>query len=577
MTQLVTYEKRKNNTFFNNLEKFDCIHTQNYIPIYSTFFNLNDTNYNNINLNHSSHIEKILTKVDENIYNCSIVNRNNKTREERVFCKFAPLIDPVKLMIGKYEKDNTITKLPQLGSIPADVHAKLLDVNNSAYVDGIFSFLTGQLHSRFNFIHGVKYFGSFLTIKKNFKIDVYDDLEYLIKSDYFNKHKNNLFEIENYSDFFDDSTSRCNLPVLTINHDIELGITPATIETIDDTMFDSVFDETTQDTSELCEIQSGSDFLSLTTENITGHNLLSTSKEFSRANTDSDDSCSSRTSHTNNSDGSEETSCSGDDLSDDTSSGSSDEKIYATFPKFPVQMICMEACHDTLDQLILDEELTGDKWLSALMQIIMILITYQQAFSFTHNDLHTNNIMYISTKKKYLFYQFKNKVYRVPTFGKIFKIIDFGRAIYKYGGKTMCSDSFSSTGDAATQYNIEPYYNEHKPRLEPNFSFDLCRLACSIFDYLIDDIAEIQNLKKCNAVTRIIAEWCVDDNGINVLYKNNGTDRYPDFKLYKMIARCVHNHTPVAQLERPEFAAFSFNREKIPKNEYVINIDSIEV
>ncbi len=141
----------------------------------------------------------------------------------------------------------------------------------------------------------------------------------------------------------------------------------------------------------------------------------------------------------------------------------------------------------------------------------------------------------------------------------------------------MCSDSFSSTGDAATQYNIEPYYNEHKPRLEPNFSFDLCRLACSIFDYLIDDIAEIQNLKKCNAVTRIIAEWCVDDNGINVLYKNNGTDRYPNFKLYKMIARCVHNHTPVAQLERPEFAAFSFNREKIPKNEYVINIDSIEV
>ena len=47
-----------------------------------------------------------------------------------------------------------------------------------------------------------------------------------------------------------------------------------------------------------------------------------------------------------------------------------------------------------------------------------------------------------------------------------------------------------------------------------------------------------------------------DDNGINVLYKNNGSDRYPDFKLYKMIARCVHNHTPQAQLERSEFKNF---------------------
>ena len=44
-----------------------------------------------------------------------------------------------------------------------------------------------------------------------------------------------------------------------------------------------------------------------------------------------------------------------------------------------------------------------------------------------------------------------------------------------------------------------------------------------------------------------------------MLYKNNGTDRYPDFKLYKMIARCVHNHTPQAQLERPEFKAFLYD------------------
>jgi hypothetical protein len=156
----------------------------------------------------------------------------------------------------------------------------------------------------------------------------------------------------------------------------------------------------------------------------------------------------------------------------------------------------------------------------------------------------------------------------------MFKIIDFGRSIYKYDGKLFCSDSFQTGGDAATQYNTEPYLNEKKPRLEPNFSFDLCRLACSIFDYVIDDVDDIRLIKKCkDPIKRLILEWCLDDKGINMLYKNDGTDRYPEFKLYKMIARCVHNHTPQAQLERPEFNAFSEFKGEIPSD--VIDIDSI--
>ena len=197
-----------------------------------------------------------------------------------------------------------------------------------------------------------------------------------------------------------------------------------------------------------------------------------------------------------------------------------------------------------------------EEWYSAFMQIIMILITYQKTFSFTHNDLHTNNVMYNSTDKKYIYYRYKKKNYRVPTFGRIFKIIDFGRSIYKFNGKVFCSDSYQLGGDAATQYNTEPYFNEQKPRLEPNFSFDLCRLACSIFDYVIDDIKKIDHT---DPVKQLIYEWCLDDKGMNLLYKNNGIERYPEFKLYKMIARCVHNHTPQAQLERQGFKVYEFN------------------
>ena len=61
---------------------------------------------------------------------------------------------------------------------------------------------------------------------------------------------------------------------------------------------------------------------------------------------------------------------------------------------------------------------------------------------------------------------FFNKIYyKVPTFGKIFKIIDFGRAIYKFNGQLMCSDSFHPRGDAASQYNCEPYLDDKKTKI----------------------------------------------------------------------------------------------------------------
>ena len=137
----------------------------------------------------------------------------------------------------------------------------------------------------------------------------------------------------------------------------------------------------------------------------------------------------------------------------------------------------------------------------------------------------------------------------------------------------MCSDSFKPGEDAATQYNTEPYFNPSKPRLEPNMSFDLCRLACSIYDELIEDPDDIGD----SVVAKIINEWCTDDSGRNVMYKKNGDERYPSFKLYKMIARIVHNHTPDNQLQRPEFSQYSINKSQIGNKvmKHVMNIDSM--
>ena len=271
--------------------------------------------------------------------------------------------------------------------------------------------------------------------------------------------------------------------------------------------------------------------------------------------------------------------CDYDDDDDDDESydmDDDDETLWATIKNFPVSAIMLEKCDNTLDYLMMQEkEMTENEWRSALMQIIMTLITYQKLFGFTHNDLHTNNIMFIYTQKEYIYYHYNKKYYRIPTYNRTFKIIDFGRAIYKYKSKVICSDSFSMSGDAATQYNCEPYFNDKKPRLEPNFSFDLCRLGCSIFDYFIDDMNNVASICKKDPLAKLIVEWVTDDHNRNILYKANGEERYPDFKLYKMIARNVHNHLPHMQLSKPLFAEYEFPKKKIKSSHRIINIDKM--
>ena len=261
---------------------------------------------------------------------------------------------------------------------------------------------------------------------------------------------------------------------------------------------------------------------------------------------------------------------------DDEDSYDDEETLWSTIKNFPVSAIMLEKCDNTLDYLMMQEkEMTENEWRSALMQIIMTLITYQKLFGFTHNDLHTNNIMFIRTEKEYIYYHYNKKYYRVSTYNRAFKIIDFGRSIYKYKSKVICSDSFSMTGDAATQYNCEPYFNDKKPRLEPNFSFDLCRLGCSIFDYFIDDMNNVAAICKKEPLAKLIVEWVTDDQNRNILYKANGEERYPDFKLYKMIARNVHNHLPHMQLSNPLFAEYEFPKKKVKSSHRILNIDKM--
>ena len=594
------YCKHKHPRLFESLEnaKTGLHNLQNYVPMYCRFFSLSESNHEAINLNHRYHVTTVESGANKNTVVATLDSEDETIAKTTVFIKYSPLLDPIKYLSGKYDMNAAdllaLPKYDESITVNKSVHQKKMhDINNSSYVDSFFTYLTSRVLHTHGFVHGLDFYGSFLANQDEFTVNVYDDLEYFSTCDFFLKNRNDLFRLDEIpSDFFDSSASFVNKakPNVLIGEELdEVHLDSDALDT-DTCDFDGLFASsiTATDAPEL----------DLTLEEcvVSEPDQEPVCTNRSRSSQSSSDSCSSRSSDddSNNQpfnsrdDGDKDTcsdsggtdsECSDGDSECDDGCDDDDEVHNAHIYNFPVHAIMMEKCDNTLDSLMCGKnELTDPEWTATMLQVIMALIAYQHMFAFTHNDLHTNNIMFVKTDKKFLHYHYNGIYYRVPTHGRIMKIIDFGRAVYKYRGQTMCSDSFDRGGDAATQYNCEPYMNLKKPRLDPNPSFDLCRLACSLFDYFVEDIrdeAEYAATLKESRIASVVVEWLKDDKGRNVLYKKNGDERYPEFKLYKMIARTVHGAVPHEQLKRPMFAHYAIPHKQIKGKPHIMDIDAL--
>jgi len=547
--------KQLNEDLEHNYNPFHIQNLQKYNPIYSKLFELDtyrNIDFEKISLNHKHHFYDT-----EHIYDFDtkdIISKN-------VFIKYSPLLDPIRYMIGKYSIDESLITLPSLNDSDKKSYPKLNEPNNASYVDSFFSFLTSKLMKKHNFVHGVDYYGSYLGIQDKYKMNISDDLDYLNNSDFFSENIKKLFSITGF-----DKNEMFNYGSRANKNRLEIRNTPINIDVLD------IGDSSTGETNFVNDID------------LDNQNIVYSKNDSNRSSeNDSNDDSTDEDSDESSDDSENETTDDDDDDDDDddekweTDDSSSNDNTendneYAFIHNFPVQLICLEKCDGTFDELFENSSITKEEIVSGLFQIIMTLLCYQKIFHFTHNDLHTNNIMFVKTDIEFLYYRYDGKSYKVPTFGRIYKLIDFGRAIYKFDGKLYCSDSFSLGGDANGQYNFEPYFNENKPRLEPNYSFDLCRLGCSIYDFIIENDSDTDLF---DDLQNTIYRWCLDDSGRNVLYKRNGEERYPNFKLYKMIARTVHKHTPENQLEFDIFKQFLTPINNIENIENMMDIDNL--
>ena len=247
----------------------------------------------------------------------------------------------------------------------------------------------------------------------------------------------------------------------------------------------------------------------------------------------------------------------------DTDSDSDDHSYYnedyiATIKNIPVQYLFIEKLKGTLEDLIM-ENITEEVLLSCIFQISFALVYLQKNFKFTHNDLHINNIMYSDTETKYLYYKYNNIYYRVPTHGKIFKIIDFGRCIFTYHNKVFLNDVFSDYGEAGGQYTYPRQVNyllkNDKDNILPNYNFDLCRLSMTILEELdLDNYSE----KFINFMNKM----CLDKD------ENSFLNMPDDFRLYINIAKYACNSLPREIIMNDIFNEYRIKKKLFPRKSY---------
>ena len=549
---------------------------QSYFPILDDYFNFYNGSSKHFTLRTRNRItdinDNIETKNDDGyikfLLNCNLKNLNNGLEYKKdVFIKIIPLINVVHYLTQNVNIETSIlsNKFNYLSQ------KKINDPNNSAYIDVFFSHIASMLSESGKCPTFPLFYGTYSGIKENFMFDISEEYDDIIDHSGFKSQLGNKYTIEEINIEKDFTVNEhllnreCNIDVLYID-DLDIDEVDGNTDSIDRNIehseyinelsnkkLDNLIDNITE--TEVNELISETDLQILSdSETENGSDIYTASPNFDIQRKISYQS------QTNfkNLDKLETLS----DISA-CSNHSSDSLKFVNIREFPVQINFIEKLDITLDKYIdhsIGKKISPSEWKSILFQVCFGLAVAQKNLEFTHNDLHSSNIMFKNTQLNNLYFSIHNRYYRIPTFGKITQIIDFGRATFRLNNKIYFSDVFKKNEDAGGQYSY-PFNNSLKNcKIKPNKSFDLSRLATTIFhrfencDDSYDDIVE---LLRC---------WTTDKYGNNLM--NNGED----FNLYKIIAKNANSANPRKQFSKSIWKEFLVDEKDIPNSEYVYKL-----
>jgi len=509
----------------------------------------------------------------------------------KVFTKIVHLLNPVDMIKEKYVCPEH-PLLPQSEKTWKQTLLKLHSHNNQAYVDAVANYVLSRFRELDLTPHCILSYGACTGISKSYQFVISPEYESYRQCRWFwkgmqshsarltliNHTDNDVREDPQFIDFYKEITT-CPFENLDADSesDEDESIIIAPIDGIEDDVesihsftFDNI-EEDAENATTIFEIN----------KNVVHHDVQLQPVD----STPSDESDCSEHSDESYSDGS--ISSRADEF---------DIDICLEIPNMPIILIAQEAQEGVMDHLLELDDLDGHergtqgweaRWMAWLFQVVAALTFLQSAICFTHNDLHSNNILWQKTDKKFLFYKINDgTVWKVPTFGKIFRIIDFGRSIFRLGKRLWVSDDHWPDQDAGDQYNFGPFFDHRKPKIVPNPSFDLCRLAVSLIDGLFDKapskkkgknvpiISEEDSWKVYETVSplyNLLWSWTVNDKGETVYEDKHGDEKYEGFELYIRIAQDVHNVVPKDQLHRPMFKQF-IHKQSVPESETIYSL-----
>lgn len=499
-----------------------------------------------INMENGCH-KKVLLHYQDN---------SGNLKDIRAHIKSVPLLDVIDVMKGKYLPEKVLSCLPSRERELDRTYEKITDSNNQAYVDCLAGYVLSTLKDKCPGFP--KFYGHFTGLTPQLKVDITEDFYSIRNEAWFHRGIGSRFKIEvrdEETNFRSGKQTR------------EIHITD------DDFGFTEELKEIAEDPDVIAQEWDEEDRESDVTEvYVCDYDIENIDEDYDseEENNTSDDEDSEEDSGSEEDDGIDNKRCDDDeppcsmsgsgsgsgDESEEYDSDSDDEPeegvFFAIIPNMPVQSGIYENLEGPIDNLLSDTSISETEWFAILFQITFSLAIAQKEYGFVHNDLHTNNVMWVSTDKPYISYKIDEDIFRIPTFGKIIKIIDYGRSYYKYRGIEYLSDAYKSTGDAAGQYNYPPYFNPKKMRVSPNPSFDLPRLACSMYEGLYNQDHNHSDKPLSNMLHR----WLIDSRGKNILWNQRGEERFGGFLLYKHIARYCNTIIPQKELRNNEFQQF---------------------
>ena len=458
-----------------------------------------------------------------------------------VYVKDAPLLTPNLYLIGHYgrmDEDSTIRE------------AKLNHAMNSARVEALFYKISGDLAKQYPGFPAIAFYHETDEIRSSYLYNCEDERSWLDQYPFFNRNLDKLFSFHPKDPIYTKDIGE---------FDVENALD---INVLADSASETVFPEDAEhpveiDMTELEEAESVTDQMEDsdgdTGEDDMQDDMQENREDFGEYDRDDDDLSSY--------------------CSESVNELEEEPTDHLHIYSFPVTRISIEKCECTLADLIQSSGWSADMVPGMLFQVAAILYVYQQKFAFTHNDLHTNNIMANRTDSPYIHYTIDSKVYKVPTHGYIYKLIDFNRSIFTWNEKTYYSDEYAPGENAYGVYNSGPFYNKKKPLCEPNPAFDLCYLACSLFNTLLPVCVDSYQL---TPLQQLLIRWVTDKDGNNIVRSRTGVAKNEGIKLYKVIARHVQYPVPRHVISKePLFQEFVVPDKKIDATCMHIEVDRI--